>query len=344
MEYRRLGNTDTEVSVLCLGTMTWGHQNTEREAHAQMDYARERGINFLDAAEMYPVPSRADTWGLTERHIGSWFAAGARREDVFVATKCVGPGVEHIREGRASFDTTGLREALEGSLRRLQTDYVDLYQLHWPERRSNFFGRLGYEYPEDDTPPRLEETLRALSDLVAEGKIRYVGLSNETPWGVMSFLRLAERHDLARVVSVQNPYSLLNRTFEVGLAEIAHRERVGLLAYSPLAFGVLTGKYLNGARPEGARLTLYPQFGRYVGEPAESVTAQYVELARDYGLDPAQMALAYVNSRPFVTSNIIGATTMEQLRSNIDSAEISLPEAVTEGIEAIHRAHPNPCP
>ncbi|MCS4505268.1 Protein tas [wastewater metagenome] len=344
MEYRQLGDTDVRVSRLCLGTMTWGHQNTEAEAHAQMDAARERGINFFDTAEMYPVPSHADTWGTTERYIGSYFAAGAPRDSVFLATKCVGPGVKHIRDGRPSYDAQGLRQALEGSLRRLQTDYVDLYQLHWPKRPSNYFGRLGYTYPEEDVEPGIEETLRALADLVDEGKIRYIGLSNETPWGVMRFLQLAERHGLPRVVSVQNPYSLVNRSFEVGLAEIAHREYTGLLAYSPLAFGALTGKYLNGARPEGARLTRYTQFKRYLGEPGETVTARYVALAREHGLDPAQMALAYVNSRPFLTSNIIGATTMEQLHSNMDSETLALPETVIEGIEAIHRDNANPCP
>ncbi|WP_440996365.1 NADP(H)-dependent aldo-keto reductase [Arhodomonas sp. SL1] len=344
MEKRPLGRTGVTVSRLCLGTMTWGHQNTEAQAHAQMDLAHERGIDFLDTAEMYPVPSHEDTWGTTERYIGSYFAAGAPRDRFFIATKCSGPGIKYIRDGAPSYDAGGLREALEGSLRRLGTDYVDLYQLHWPRRRSNYFGRLGYEYPSEDRDPAIEETLRALAGLVDEGKVRYVGVSNETPWGVMSFLRLAEKYDLPRVVSVQNPYNLLNRTFEVGLAEIAHREGPGLLAYSPLAFGALTGKYLDGARPEGARLTRYSHFQRYLGEPGESVTARYVALAREHGLDPAQMALAYVSSRPFLTSNIVGATSLAQLETNLASEELDLSDEVLTGIEAIHHDNSNPCP
>ncbi|MGD8430275.1 MAG: NADP(H)-dependent aldo-keto reductase [Ectothiorhodospiraceae bacterium] len=344
MEYRQLGNTDIKVSALCLGTMTWGRQNTEAEAHEQMDCAMDRGINFFDAAEMYPVPPEAETQGLTERYIGTWLAARGRRDDLILATKATGPGLEHIRGGRPSFDAAGLREAVDGSLQRLQTDYIDLYQLHWPERRTNYFGRLGYEVQPEDESPRLEETLRALADLVAEGKIRHVGLSNESPWGVMRFLALAEQHGLPRVVSVQNPYNLLNRTYEVGLAEISHREKAGLLAYSPLAFGMLSGKYLDGRRPEGARLTLFSRFTRYLNDAGETATRKYVDLAHEHGLDPAQMALAYVTARPFLTSNIIGATSMEQLRSNIDSLDVTLSDEVLEGIEAIHTGRPNPCP
>jgi len=344
MDHRQLGNTGINVSRICLGTMTWGQQNTEAEAHGQMDYAVERGINFFDAAEMYPVPPKGETQGRTESYIGTWLAGRGRRDDIVLATKATGPGLDHIRGGAPSFDAVGLRAAVEGSLSRLQTDYIDLYQLHWPERKTNFFGRLGYTAEDDAETPRIEQTLRALASLVEEGKIRHIGLSNETPWGVMTFLRLAERYDLPRVVSVQNPYNLLNRTYEIGLAEVSHRERCGLLAYSPLAFGALSGKYLNGARPEGARLTLFSRFTRYLKEAGEQATERYVELAREYGLDPTQMALAFVNTRSFLTSNIIGATTMDQLESDIDSIEVALSDAVLEGIDAIHEAHPNPCP
>jgi aryl-alcohol dehydrogenase-like predicted oxidoreductase len=345
MEYRYLGTTNERVSVICLGTMTWGEQNSEAEAHDQLDYAVERGVNFIDTAEMYPVPPKAETQGETERHIGTWLNRRGKRDDVILATKISGPGPEHIRGGKASFDRRGLREALEASLERLQTDYVDLYQLHWPERHANFFGRLGYTgEDEDPVPPRIAETLEALGELVEEGKIRHIGLSNETPWGVMKFLQIAETRGLPRVMSVQNPYNLLNRTYEVGLAEVSHREQCGLLAYSPLGFGVLSGKYLDGNRPAGARLTEFTRFKRYLQEAGQQATRRYVELARDNGLDPSQMSLAYVNTRPFLTSNIIGATTMEQLKSDIDAIDVALSQEVLDGIEAIHEGHPNPCP
>jgi len=344
MEYRYLGNTEEKVSVICLGTMTWGEQNSEAEAHEQMDYAVERGVNFFDTAEMYPVPPRPETQGETERHIGTWLAKRGRRDDLVLATKVSGPGVDHVRNGRPSFDRQGLREALEASLERMQTDYVDLYQLHWPERHANFFGRLGYGPDDDPVPPRIRETLEALGELVEEGRIRYIGLSNETPWGVMRFLHTAEQNDLPRVVSVQNPYNLVNRTYEIGLAEVSHREQCGLLAYSPLGFGVLSGKYLDGQRPNGARLTEFTRFTRYLKEAGQDATRRYVELARDHGLDPAQMALAYVNTRPFLTSNIVGATTLDQLKNDIDSIDITLSNEVLEGIEAVHTNRPNPCP
>jgi len=344
MEYRYLGNTEEKVSVICLGTMTWGEQNSEAEAHEQMDYAVERGVNFFDTAEMYPVPPRPETQGETERHIGTWLAKRGRRDDIVLATKVSGPGVDHVRNGRPSFDRQGIREALDASLERMQTDYVDLYQLHWPERHANFFGRLGYSPDDDPVPPRIRETLEALGELVEEGRIRYIGLSNETPWGVMRFLHTAEQHDLPRVVSVQNPYNLVNRTYEIGLAEVSHREQCGLLAYSPLGFGVLSGKYLDGQRPSGARLTEFTRFTRYLKEAGQEATRRYVELARDHGLDPAQMALAYVNTRPFLTSNIVGATTLDQLKNDIDSIDITLSNEVLEGIETVHKDRPNPCP
>lgn len=346
MEYRRLGRTDIKVSVICLGTMTFGEQNSESEAHSQLDYALERGVNFIDTAELYAIPPKAETYGRTEEFIGSWLQKSGKRDEVILATKIAGPGpgwVDHIREGKSRFDRKNIQAALEGSLRRLGTGYVDLYQLHWPERPTNFFGKLGYTHDENAPRPHIEETLEALGEMVSAGKIRHIGLSNETPWAVMKYLETAERMGLPRIVSVQNPYSLLNRTFEIGLAEIAHREDVGLLAYSPLGFGVLSGKYLEDS-PEGARLTKWPDYDRYSNEQAVQATRAYVALAREHGLDPAQMALAYVNSRSFLTSNIIGATTMEQLKANIDSAELELPAAVLEGIEAIHTRFPNPSP
>jgi aryl-alcohol dehydrogenase-like predicted oxidoreductase len=347
VEYRRLGRTDLRVSVIGLGTMTWGEQNTEAEAHAQLDAAVEAGVNLIDTAEMYPVPPRAETQGRTEACIGSWLRSRGTRDRVVVATKATGPtdgSMSWIRGGRSRFDRAGLQGALEGSLRRLQTDHVDLYQLHWPERSTNYFGRLGYApAPEAPWTP-FEETLGVLADLVAAGKVRHVGLSNETPWGVMRCLALAERLGLPRVASVQNPYSLLNRTFEVGLAEVAHREDVGLLAYSPLGFGVLSGKYLDGTPPHGSRLALYPHYDRYSKAQAEQATRRYVELARGHGLDPAQMALAFVSSRPFLTSTIIGATRLEQLRADLASAAVTLSAEVLAGIEALHAEHPNPAP
>lgn len=346
MEFRQLGQTDIKVSAICLGTMTWGEQNTEADAHAQLDYALAQGINFIDAAEMYPVPPKPETQGRTEAYIGSWLKARGRRDDIILASKISGPGngLAHIRDGRTRYTEPVIRAALEGSLQRLQTDYVDLYQLHWPDRNTNFFGQLGYTPAEDEFPPHVEETLTALAKLVEEGKVRHIGLSNETPWGLMRFLAAAEQLGIARVVSIQNPYNLLNRSFEIGLAEISLREQVGLLAYSPLAFGMLSGKYLDGARPEGARITLFSRFTRYLKDEGLRATAEYVQLAREHGLSPAQMALAYVTSRPFVTSNIIGATSMQQLQENIDSLSLTLSEEVLTGIEAIHTRQPNPCP
>lgn len=345
MEYRKLGNTDIDVSVICLGTMTYGEQNTQAEGHTQMDYALDHGVNFFDTAELYSIPPKADTQGSTEEIIGTWFAKNGNRDKVILASKVVGrSGMEWFRGEPSRLSRKHIEEAVEGSLKRLQTDYIDLYQLHWPERNANFFGKLGYEHdPADDAIP-LAETLEVLGDLVKAGKIRHIGLSNETPWGTAHCLKLAETKDLPRVMSVQNPYSLLNRTYEVGLAEISIREQCGLLAYSPLGFGVLSGKYLEGKRPEGRRLTLFPDYKRYLNPKGEQATSRYVGLARQHGLDPAQMALAYVNTRPFLTSNIIGATTMEQLKANIESIDVKLSEEVLEGIEHIHTDQPNPCP
>ncbi|QOR37389.1 NADP(H)-dependent aldo-keto reductase [Billgrantia diversa] len=343
MQTRLLGDTGIEVSRLCLGTMTFGEQNSEAEAHEQLDRAVAFGINFIDAAEMYPVPPRAETQGRTEAYIGSWLKRRESRDDVIIATKVSGPRMEHIRGG-SRLSREQIHQAIDASLTRLQSDYVDLYQLHWPERSTNYFGKLGYEHDEEEDAVALEETLTALKELVEAGKVRAVGLSNETPWGVMKSLQLAERLDLPRVASIQNPYNLLNRTFEVGLAEIAHRENVGLLAYSPLAFGVLSGKYLDGARPENARLTLFERFQRYTSPLAEQATRAYVDIAREHDLDPAQMALAFINSRSFLTSNIIGATTMEQLEDNLASESLKLEQSVLDAIDEVHRRIPNPCP
>lgn len=346
MDYRKLGQSDIRVSAICLGTMTFGKQNTEAEAHAQLDAAVAAGVNFIDTAEMYPVPPEADTYALTEQYIGNWLQQRGGRDKLIIATKAAGRAdwLPWVRNGQNCFDRANLEAAVDASLRRLQTDYIDLYQLHWPDRSTNFFGELGYNHQPDTHSVPIEETLRVLADLVTAGKIRHIGLSNETPWGTMQFLQLAEQHGLPRSVSIQNPYNLLNRTFEVGLAEIAHREDCGLLAYSPLGFGVLSGKYLNGARPNGARITLFERFTRYTNPRAEQATAAYVAVAQQHGLDPAQMALAYVTSRPFVTSNIIGATNLTQLQSNLDSASLQLNADVLEAIEAIHTDIPNPAP
>jgi aryl-alcohol dehydrogenase-like predicted oxidoreductase len=347
MQYRKLGNTGIDVSVICLGTMTWGEQNSQAEAFGQLDYALAQGVNFLDTAELYPIPPRARTCGRTEEIIGNWLRKTGNRDRVVLASKIAGPGagwIDHIRDGRTRYTRRHLQEALDASLQRLQTDRIDLYQLHWPERNTNFFGRLGFApgTPDDFTPPA--ETLEALDGLVRAGKIRHIGLSNETPWGIMRFLQTAEQQGLPRVVSVQNPYSLLNRSYEVGAAEVSWRERCGLLAYSPLGFGVLSGKYLGDARPAGARLTLYPDYTRYSSPAAQQATAAYAALARDHGLDCAQMALAFVISRRFLTSAIVGATCMAQLRDNIASCELMLSDEVLDGLQAIHDAHPNPSP
>lgn len=345
MEYRKLGQTELKVSLICLGSMTWGEQNSESEAHQQLDYAFERGVNFIDTAEMYAVPPREATQGKTEECIGTWLK-NQQRDKVILATKIVGRSdrFPYLREGKSRFTADHIDQALEASLKRLQTDYVDLYQLHWPDRQTNFFGSLGYSHNEKDNPIPIEETLNALHKHVKSGKIRYIGLSNETPWGVMRFLSLAKEFDLPRVVSVQNPYSLLNRSYEVGLAEISIREKCGLLAYSPLAFGTLSGKYLNNQRPEKARLTLFSVMQRYQGALAEKAVEKYVEIAKAYELTPAQMALAYVNSRPFLTSNIIGATTLEQLKENIETAGIKLSDECLNEIEYVYTQIPNPCP
>ena len=345
MEYRRLGRSDIEVSLICLGSMTWGEQNSEAEGFQQLDFAVDQGINFIDTAEMYAAPPRRETCGRSEEIIGNWLAARGGRDRLVLATKIAGPsdGLDYIRGGRTRLNRHHIAEALEGSLRRLKTDYVDLYQLHWPDRPIKAFGQLGYEHSEgEETPP--EETLEALAELVRAGKARSVGLSNETPWGVMRFLALAEAGRGPRMVSIQNPYSLLNRSFEARLAEVALREDCGLLAYAPVAAGALTGKYLNGQRPEGARMTLFPNNKRYFGEQGQAATAAYVDLAREHSLDPARMALAYVLARPFLTSAIIGATGLAQLENNIAAKDLVLSQEALKAIESIHEIYTYPCP
>jgi aryl-alcohol dehydrogenase-like predicted oxidoreductase len=351
MEYRRLGRTDLKVSVICLGTMTWGQQNTEAEGHEQMDYALDQGVNFFDTAEMYSIPPRPETQGSTERIIGSWFKARGNRDKVILASKILGRGTsDWLRDdkGPTRVNRKQIREAVDKSLKRLQTDYIDLYQIHFPERPMPWgsnptrFSQEAFDQPADETP--VAEQLDAFAEIVKAGKIRHLGLSNESAWGTMSFLRDSETRGGPRVQSIQNAYNLLNRTFETALAEIALREDVGLLAYSPLAQGFLTGKYLNGARPAGARTTLFDRGQRYQTDGAEEAIKRYLALAKDANLDPAQMALAFVNARPFVTSNIIGATTMQQLRTDIASIGVTIPAEFEAQIDAIHQLVGNPCP
>lgn len=349
MEMRLLGTTDISVSKICLGTMTWGKQNTEAEGHAQMDYALDHGVNFWDAAEMYPTPVTQETFGRTEEIIGTWFAKNGKRDKVVLASKVVGRGSRfpwvrpHLHKEENRLDRQSILEACDASLKRLQTDYIDLYQLHWPERKTNTFGVLNYDHDPADDPIPFEETLSALAELVTAGKVRHIGVSNETPWGVMEMLKLHETKGLPRIQSVQNVYNLLLRNYEVGMAEVSIRAKCGLLAYSPLAMGALSGKYSDGARPDGARLTLFPDyFPRYLKPRALEEAAKYVDIARKHGLDPVEMALAFGNDRPFMTSNIIGASSVDQLATCIRSAALTLSAEVLEDVEAVHRATPVP--
>ena len=346
MEFRKLGNTDVDVSLICLGTMTWGEQNTEKDALEQLDYSLDSGINFIDTAELYPVPPKKDTQGLTDQYIGNWIGLRKNRDKFILASKVTGrSGMDWFRGPETRLDRDNITQSVDSSLKRLKTDYIDLLQLHWRDRKSNFFGNLDYKHSEEDDFIPIEKQLEVLADLQKSGKIRYIGISNETPWGMAKFLELSKTNNLPRIVSIQNPYSLLNRTFEIGLSEIAIREYCGLLAYSPLAFGVLSGKYLGDQKPKGARLTLFgDQFTRYTKDRSVKATADYVAIAKKHNLDPAQMALAFINCQPFLTSNIIGATTMDQLKSNIESLSISLSEEVISDIEAIHLSNPNPSP
>ncbi|MET0048711.1 MAG: NADP(H)-dependent aldo-keto reductase, partial [Sedimenticola sp.] len=329
-----------------LGSMTWGEQNSETEGHQQLDYALAEGVNFIDTAELYSIPPKSKTYGRTEEIIGSWLKKRGQRDDVIIASKIAGPGeswIGHIRNGKTRYDTANIESALNASLKRLQSDYIDLYQLHWPERKTNYFGQLNYSHRAESFTD-IEETLLALKKQIDAGKIRYIGLSNETAWGAMKFLQTAEKLGLPKIVSIQNPYNLLNRSYEIGLAEVTHREQVDLLAYSPLAFGVLSGKYMEGTADSNSRLNKFEDYVRYSNEQAQAATVEYVQLARDSNLDPAQMALAFVNSRPFLGSNIIGATSMAQLKSNINSAKLSLSEDISQSIEQIFIRYPNPSP
>jgi aryl-alcohol dehydrogenase-like predicted oxidoreductase len=344
MEYRKLGNSNLHISALSLGTMTFGEQNTEAEAHAQLDFAVSRGVNFIDTAEMYPVAPRAETAHRTESYIGTWLKR-QQREKLIVATKIAGParGFSWIRNG-PRITREQINAALDGSLRRLQTDYVDLYQIHWPDRYVPMFGATSYDVTQERNTTPIAEQLAALADLVKAGKVRYLGLSNETPWGVSEFVRCARELGLPQIVSIQNAYHLMNRTFESGLAETCRHANVGLLAYSPLAFGWLTGKYLADPKARG-RITLFPGFGqRYAKPNVPAATREYVRIAQEAGLHPAQMALAYARTRWFTSSVILGATSIEQLQQNLDSAEVTLSAEVLEKIEAVHKLYPNPAP
>tara|TARA_E500000178_G_scaffold119329_1_gene119377 strand:- start:342 stop:1379 length:1038 start_codon:yes stop_codon:yes gene_type:complete len=345
MKYTTIPHTDIQVSKICLGTMTWGNQNTQNEGFEQMDYALEKGVNFFDTAELYPVPANAETYADTERIIGNWFEQRKNRDKVVLATKIAGPGAytAHIRT--TGFTPDSIREALEGSLIRLKTDYIDLYQLHWPERNANFFGKRDYAADADEQwAVNFQEILKTLEGFIKEGKIRHIGLSNETPWGAMKYLALAEHKNLPQMKTIQNPYSLLNRTFEVGNAEVSHREHLGLLAYSPLAFGVLSGKYRGGKLPEKSRLKLFPRMARYSSKEATAATEAYATIAAKHNLTLTQLSLAFVTDRPFVTSNIIGATTMEQLAENIATADVTLSADILAEIDAVHNRIPNPAP
>ena len=349
MKYRKLGNTNINVSVICLGTMTFGEQNTEAEGFEQMDYALDRGVNFFDTAELYAVMPRKETYGKTEEIVGNWLKSRKKRDKIILASKIASKSeddLQWIRNGSTSlgFDRKNMDEAINNSLKRLKTDYIDLYQLHWPERKVPKFGVLDFKYDPKDQWTSIEEVLENLDRLIKAGKIRYVGLSNETPWGVMKFLQLAKEKNLPRMVSIQNVYSLVNRVFDIANSEVSIRENCGLLAYSPLAGGRLSGKYIGNKKPKNARYTIWPRrFSRHHTQRGEIAIESYFNLAKKYGYSPSLFANAFVNNRPFVTSNIIGATTMKQLEENIDSIDITLSEEILDKIEDIHLSDPNPC-
>ena len=342
MEYNKLPGTEIEVSKICLGTMTWGTQNTKEEAFEQMDYALANGVNFFDTAELYPVPASADTYATTEVYIGEWLESRKSRDKIILASKIAGPGdyTAHIR--KTGFKGDSIDKALDESLKRLKTDYIDLYQLHWPERLTNYFAVRNFKYFNDSWEDNFQEILHKLKKAVDAGKVRHVGLSNENPWGIMKFLEYS-KNELPKMITIQNPYSLLNRLFEIGSGEICKRENVGLLAYSPLGFGVLTGKYRNGNVPKNSRLDLFPTMARYTNDNCKNATELYHQIAEKHNLTLTELALAFVNDRPFVTSNIIGATSIKQLKENIDSIDIKLSKEILEEIENIHLSDPNPC-
>lgn len=348
MQYNLLGNSPLSVSQICLGSMTWGEQNTADQANAQMALAIENGINFFDVAEMYPVPPKPETYGQSEQIMGEWLKQNNQRKKIILATKVAGSssrnrGVNHIRNG-ANLGRDHIFSACESSLKRLQTDYIDLYQIHWPERATNFFGKLEYNHWPEEDGISIHESLSAASELVKQGKVRYIGISNETPWGTHEYLRLASVYDLENVISIQNPYNLLNRTWDIGGSEMCIRENIGFLAYSPLAFGKLSGKYLNNQMPSNSRMALYDRFSRYDKTNCDEAIAAYARVAQDHNITPSQLALAFVNQRPYVASNIIGATTLEQLRENINSHMIKLTPELISDIDAIHTQYPNPAP
>ena len=344
MNYKKLGNTEINVSTICLGTMTWGEQNTQSEAFEQMNYSLENGVNFWDTAELYAVPPKAETYGHTETIIGNWFEETKKRKDIILASKVGGPSRKYMRNGENSFTGKNLEDALHGSLKRLKTDYIDLYQLHWPERNVNNFGKLGYEHKENDWN-KFEDVLENLKKFIEQGKIRYVGLSNETPWGVMNYLQLAKDKDLPRMMAIQNPYSLLNRSYEVGLAEVSIRENIGCLAYSPLASGYLSGKYRNKQFPKGSRMERdFDFWTRYRKPNMENAVEDYYKISQKYDLDMSQMSIKFCEVQDFMTSVIIGATTMEQLKTNVESVKVNLDSEVIKEINNVQKKYPNPCP
>jgi len=346
MKYTTLPHTNIKVSKICLGTMTWGRQNTQEEGFAQMDYALDQGVNFFDTAELYPVPATPERYAHTEIIIGNWFKKTGNRDKVVLASKIIGRVSNYTKHIRSTgFSPDSLRTAVEDSLKRLQTDYLDLYQLHWPERVTNTFGKRDYKHdPEDAWTDNFNEVLITLDELIKQGKINHIGVSNERSWGVMRFLEESKHHHLPRMITIQNPYSLLNRTFEGDLAEISIRENIGLLAYSPMAFGVLSGKYIKKEDDDKSRLNLFPSLSRYNSENSLKATLKYLNLADEHNMSLAQMSLAFVNSRPFVTSNIIGTTSVKQLKENIESVNLELSEDILNEIEKIHSVIPNPAP
>jgi len=345
MNFRKLGNTDIDVSTICLGTMTWGEQNSQEDAFKQMDYALDKNVNFWDTAEIYSVPPREETFGSTEKIIGEWFLKSKKRNKVILASKVAGPMREYVRGGGNQYDKKKLTEALEGSLKRLKTDYIDLYQLHWPERNTNFFGKLGYNHIDDNKWNKFEDILGILKKFIDQGKIRHIGLSNETAWGLAKFLELSKTNNLPRMVTVQNPYNLLNRTYEIGLAEVSAREQSGLLAYSPLACGYLSGKYRNNQIPKKSRMDhAFDFWSRYRTPNSNAAIEEYFKISQKYNLNFAQMSLKFVEIQPFVTSVIIGATSMEQLKINIESVSVNLKKEILKEINDVQIKYPNPCP
>ena len=345
MKFKKLGTTELDVSLICLGTMTWGTQNTEKDAFEQMDYSLDHGVNFFDTAELYSVPPNSDSYGKTEVIIGNWFEKRKNREKIILASKIAGPGCNWIRGGRNSFDEKTIGEAINGSLKRLKTDYIDLYQLHWPERSTNYFGKRDYTIDSDEGEwNSFESVLEALGKFIKSGKIRYIGMSNETPYGLSRYIELSKSKNLPRMMSVQNPYNLVNRTYEIGMSEISIREKCGLLVYYPLATGALSGKYRNGQMPKNSRQALFKGWERHLNPLAMKAYEEYFKLAKENNITMAQLAQAFVNTRPFVTSNIIGATTMDQLKENIDSVNIELSDEIVNKINIIHNNNPNPSP